>query len=65
MERTGFFSAVAVASADSAILEASGRNIKSIGYDVNFIYIDLSNISVKEVLEKIRPLTEGKSILSF
>lgn len=39
--------------------------LKSIGYDVNFIYIDLSNISVKEVLEKIRPLTEGKSIFEL
>ncbi|HHV29534.1 hypothetical protein [Acetivibrio mesophilus] len=39
--------------------------LKSIGYNVNFIYLDLSNISVKEVLEKIRPLTEGKSKLEL
>jgi len=45
--------------------KASGRNIKKHWYDVNFIYIDLSNISVKEVLEKIRPLTEGKSIFEL
>ena len=39
--------------------------LKSIGYNVNFIYLDLSNISFKEVLEKIKPLTEGKSIFNL
>jgi predicted nucleotide-binding protein (sugar kinase/HSP70/actin superfamily) len=39
--------------------------LKSIGYNVNFIYLDLNNISFKEVLEKIKPLTEGKSMLSL
>jgi len=65
MERTGFFSAVAVPVQIRLFWKASGRNIKKHWYDVNFIYIDLSNISVKEVLEKIRPLTEGKSIFEL
>lgn len=37
--------------------------LKSLGYNVDFVYLDLSNISAKEVLEKIKPLTKGKSIL--
>lgn len=39
--------------------------LKSLGYNVNFIYLDLSNISVKEVLKKIKPLTEGTSIFEL
>jgi len=64
MERTGFFRG-GCASADSLFWKASGRNIKKHWYDVNFIYIDLSNISVKEVLEKISLLQKERVFLSF
>ncbi|MFZ5986602.1 MAG: hypothetical protein ACOYWZ_05675 [Bacillota bacterium] len=39
--------------------------LKSIGYNTRFVYLDLSNITVKEVFQKIKPLTEGKRFLSI
>ncbi|PAB56647.1 hypothetical protein [Anaeromicrobium sediminis] len=35
--------------------------LKSIGYKVEFISIDLTNMTVKEVMEKLKILTDGKS----
>ncbi len=36
--------------------------IKSIGYKAEFICIDLSNMTVKEVMEKLKPMTNGVSV---
>lgn len=36
--------------------------LKSIGYKVEFICIDLTKMTIKEVIEKLRILTEGKSL---
>lgn len=35
--------------------------LKSIGLDVKFIRIDLTCMTVKDILKKLKPLTEGKS----
>lgn len=37
--------------------------LKSIGYKVEFICIDLTNMTIKKVKEKLKFLTEGKSLL--
>ncbi|KJS19999.1 MAG: hypothetical protein VR72_16225 [Clostridiaceae bacterium BRH_c20a] len=36
--------------------------LKSVGHNVKFICIDLTFMTVKEIVEKIKPLTEGKSL---
>lgn len=35
--------------------------LKSLKYDVEFVCLDLTNLTVKELLTRIKPLTEGKS----
>ncbi|CUH97512.1 hypothetical protein P22_3643 [Propionispora sp. 2/2-37] len=35
--------------------------LKSIGHNVKFICIDLTFLTVREIVEKLKPLTEGKS----
>ncbi|MFZ5986054.1 MAG: hypothetical protein ACOYWZ_02890 [Bacillota bacterium] len=39
--------------------------LKSLDYKVEFVCLDLSNLSVKEFLNKIKPLTQGKSTLNM
>lgn len=39
--------------------------LKSMGYNIEFVCLDLSNMSVKEVLKKLKPLTKGKSIVNI
>lgn len=34
--------------------------LKDLGYTARFIYLDLSNMSIKEAFEKLKPLAEGK-----
>lgn len=36
--------------------------LKSLGYKIEFVCLDLSNMTVKELLIKLKPLTDGKSI---
>jgi len=36
--------------------------LKSLKYDLEFVCLDLTNLTVKEVLNRIKPLTDGKSI---
>ncbi|MCL5072840.1 MAG: hypothetical protein M1308_18380 [Actinobacteria bacterium] len=42
-----------------------GEILKSLGYKTEFVCLDLSNMTVKEVLSKLKPLTEGKSITNI
>lgn len=39
--------------------------IKSLGYNIEFVCIDLSNMTIKEVTGKLKPLTAGKSPASI
>lgn len=39
--------------------------LKSLDYKVKFVCLDLTNLSVNEILNGIKPLTEGKSILNI
>lgn len=39
--------------------------LKSIGYNVEFICIDLTYMTIKEVVEKLKPLTEDKGLLKI
>jgi predicted nucleotide-binding protein (sugar kinase/HSP70/actin superfamily) len=39
--------------------------LKSMNYRVEFVCLDLTNLSVMEVLHRIKPLVEGKSILKI
>lgn len=39
--------------------------LKSLKYDIEFICLDLTNLTIKEILNRIKPLTEGKSIFTL
>ncbi|MDQ2087249.1 hypothetical protein RBH29_12520 [Herbivorax sp. ANBcel31] len=39
--------------------------LKTLDYKVNFVCMDLSNLSIKEVFNRIKPLTEGKKKLKI
>ncbi|MCX7922586.1 MAG: hypothetical protein N3B21_11355 [Clostridia bacterium] len=39
--------------------------LKSLDYKVKFVCLDLTNLTPKEILNRIKPLTEGKSILNI
>ncbi|TYQ16229.1 UNVERIFIED_CONTAM: putative nucleotide-binding protein (sugar kinase/HSP70/actin superfamily) [Acetivibrio alkalicellulosi] len=39
--------------------------LRSLNYRINFVCVDLSNLSIKEVLKKIQPLTKGKNKLKI
>lgn len=45
--------------------DLQGEILKSLGYKTEFVCLDLSNMTVKEVLEKLKPLTDGKSITNI
>ena len=39
--------------------------LKSLNYKVKFVNLDLSNMNFKNVVEKLKPFTEGKSVFSI
>lgn len=39
--------------------------LKSLGYKTEFVCLDLGNLTVKDILSKLKPLTDGKSIINI
>jgi predicted nucleotide-binding protein (sugar kinase/HSP70/actin superfamily) len=39
--------------------------LKSLTYNMEFVCLDLTNLTFKDILSKIKPLTEGKSLLTL
>lgn len=39
--------------------------LKSLGHKTEFVCLDLSNMTIKEALNKLKPLTNGKSIINI
>ena len=39
--------------------------LKSIEYNIQFINLELGNMTAKDIIEKLRPITKGKSIISI
>lgn len=45
--------------------DLQGEILKSLKYKAEFVCLDLTNLTAKEILNKIKPLTEGKSVFKI